>query len=616
MGIRGWQAVLIATWLALAPAAWAADALDPLIAEAEAIRSADPPKFAGKVAALQAHRAGADSRQRDLIDYLTAYASAFRGEIPLAVTQARAVLERSEHADIRFRAGAMIANMHAITRQFTEGLRQLGETLSLLDTVDDPEVRMYGLYAASVLYNQIGQYRLGKEYAERLLAERIPPRSVCMAQLNRLEAIQAIGEERVPDATFQAGIDFCLEQKEIAAANFIRIAMARQWDAEGRRTEAVALLERFLPEIESTTYPRVITEATALLSQWHLDGGRETTAGARARRAITAAGGLLGTQQLAIAHRVLYEIANRNGDTATALREFRAHAEADKAWLNDVKARELAYQIVRQETDQKTQQIALLAQQNQLLELQQRVADERSRSIALVALLLVALLASGAAWAWKSRRVQRSLRRMAETDALTGIDSRHQFTLRGTQAIALGARTGQGAALVMFDLDHFKSVNDRFGHGVGDWVLRRVAEACAELSRPVDCFGRLGGEEFAILLPGFGLQEAVRFAESCRARIEQIDTAASGHLFAVSASFGVTTTALAGDDLDRLVSHADRMLYLAKRGGRNRIGVHGTGIVVRGASTAGEGGEAETESPVATVPVPVALAAVGGVAVS
>ena len=139
------------------------------------------------------------------------------------------------------------------------------------------------------------------------------------------------------------------------------------------------------------------------------------------------------------------------------------------------------------------------------------------------------------------------------------------------KALAQCERSGEQVSLIMFDLDHFKSINDNYGHVTGDWVLKEVAKTCAELCRPVDYFGRLGGEEFAILLRGCDQKAATRIADDCRMRIARIESSESGFGFQTTASFGVTSTRTSKNDLDKLMSQADQMLYRAKREGRNRV---------------------------------------------
>ncbi|GAA3920196.1 hypothetical protein GCM10022229_12280 [Luteimonas lutimaris] len=205
--------------------------------------------------------------------------------------------------------------------------------------------------------------------------------------------------------------------------------------------------------------------------------------------------------------------------------------------------------------------------------LQERVDRQQAQSRRLLVLLLVVLAGSLGYWALKARRLQVSLRRMAETDALTGLGNRQHFLRQSAQALLQAERTGGDVALVVFDLDRFESINDRFGQDTGDWVLRQVAGQCRTLCRRGDHVGRIGGEEFAILLPGRDLRAARSVAEACRVRIAGLDSRPTGQRFIVTAGFGVTASSRSGHDLARMLSHADKALGAAKREGRNRVSV-------------------------------------------
>src|SRR3546814_14888100 len=122
----------------------------------------------------------------------------------------------------------------------------------------------------------------------------------------------------------------------------------------------------------------------------------------------------------------------------------------------------MAYQIVQQEAMQQSQQIELLNKENEVLQLQQRVSDQKPQSSRLLILLLVVLVGSVGYWAFTITRVQVSLRRMAETDALTGLANRHHFTQQSLQTRGPAARAGVAVAPVMFDLDNFNSHKERF----------------------------------------------------------------------------------------------------------------------------------------------------------
>jgi len=163
---------------------------------------------------------------------------------------------------------------------------------------------------------------------------------------------------------------------------------------------------------------------------------------------------------------------------------------------------------------------------------------------------------------------QEQLKRLADTDPLTGLANRRRFLEVARHDIKLARRYGNCITLIFFDLDHFKSVNDRFGHAVGDKVLQAIGALCREVMRDVDTVGRMGGEEFAILMPHVGLDGAMRAAERLRALVEAMRPA-EGLELCVTASFGVAE--LGDASLEEMLERADQRLYRAKSEGRNQV---------------------------------------------
>jgi diguanylate cyclase (GGDEF)-like protein len=164
-------------------------------------------------------------------------------------------------------------------------------------------------------------------------------------------------------------------------------------------------------------------------------------------------------------------------------------------------------------------------------------------------------------------RRNAALEALAATDALTGLANRRRFdeVLRAHGALA--ARQDFSLALVLLDVDRFKTYNDRFGHPAGDAVLRAIGHILRTCSRAQDVAARYGGEEFAVLLPSTGADEAWTFAERLRAAI----AAADWPLAPVTASLGVATLTPGTGGAADLVEQADRALYRSKRGGRNLV---------------------------------------------
>jgi diguanylate cyclase (GGDEF)-like protein len=157
----------------------------------------------------------------------------------------------------------------------------------------------------------------------------------------------------------------------------------------------------------------------------------------------------------------------------------------------------------------------------------------------------------------------------AATDALTGLPNSRSCRDNLKRMVAHAGRTVAPLSAVMFDLDHFKQINDRFGHGAGDDVLAGVGEAVAANLRGSDFGGRYGGEEFLLLLPGTAQDGALEVAEKLRVAIAALDFAQPD--LKVTASFGIATYPLDALDADAVVRMADRALYSAKAKGRNRI---------------------------------------------
>ena len=161
------------------------------------------------------------------------------------------------------------------------------------------------------------------------------------------------------------------------------------------------------------------------------------------------------------------------------------------------------------------------------------------------------------------------LERLSREDVLTGLLNRRALFEALDAEVSRALRYGGDVAVVLLDVDHFKAINDRFGHPAGDAVLQRLGHLLAESIRCVDTAGRYGGEEFMLLLPQTSLEGAQVVAELLRGRIA--DLSFEGSPQAVTASFGVAMLGQGRSDAKALVAAADRALYRAKHGGRNKV---------------------------------------------
>lgn len=168
------------------------------------------------------------------------------------------------------------------------------------------------------------------------------------------------------------------------------------------------------------------------------------------------------------------------------------------------------------------------------------------------------------------KQLEDDLRRMATTDALTGVFNRRRFYELGQYEWTKLERGSHELSLLMMDLDRFKAVNDRFGHAAGDEALRSFARTCGAQIRAVDSLGRLGGEEFGVLLPDTGLAGALEVAERVRAALEACPIAGPAGDFFVTVSIGAVG-ARPGEGFEAMLARADEAMYAAKQNGRNRV---------------------------------------------
>ncbi|KYH30600.1 GGDEF domain-containing response regulator [Neomoorella mulderi] len=169
------------------------------------------------------------------------------------------------------------------------------------------------------------------------------------------------------------------------------------------------------------------------------------------------------------------------------------------------------------------------------------------------------------------KHLEEELYRLSITDPLTGAYNRRYFLEMLEREIERTRRTGHPFALIMLDLDHFKGINDRFGHAAGDRVLKSLVAAFKERLRKTDCLARWGGEEFVILLPETGVEGAATLAEELRQKLSEMEIPGVG---LVTASFGVTGYH-PGDTVDAVTQRVDSALYRAKGNGRNCVCVGG-----------------------------------------
>ncbi|NET89851.1 MAG: diguanylate cyclase [Kamptonema sp. SIO1D9] len=174
----------------------------------------------------------------------------------------------------------------------------------------------------------------------------------------------------------------------------------------------------------------------------------------------------------------------------------------------------------------------------------------------------------------QQKHLIEKLEKLATTDPLTGILNRRHFFNIANKEIDRYHRYNCNFSLLMLDIDHFKHINDSYGHSLGDEVLKSMTQTVLKSLRKADSFGRFGGEEFAILLPETDLETATEVAERIRKTIAKLTISTVDKLVKITVSIGVTTCKMKDESLEILLQRADKALYQAKKLGRDRVVTH------------------------------------------
>ena len=367
--------------------------------------------------------------------------------------------------------------------------------------------------------------------AESVAAAHAAPYSRDVARLGVADTLITLGQpEQALAVLAQARAGFAAEQDDASEDTLLRLtgeALARQ----GRHADALQQYRQALPLIERDGNQRYL----AMLFK----------AQAASKEAL--------------------------GQSAAALADYKRYIELQqklqgKMRLEQGRMLEYEYEIRRREFENKQLRMQAAARQQELATLE-TVRRWQWLTIALGAMLL-ALLSS---LAWRQRRKSRRLRDLTLLDPLTGVANRPGIERKAAHALAAAVRDGTPLSLLMLDLDHFKSINDRYGHAAGDKVLRATTDAWKAELRGRDPLGRVGGEEFVVVCPGTTLEQALviagRLRESALAlRFPDIDPG-----LRISVSIGAAQSRKTGDSCDALIDRADAALYRAKQQGRDRV---------------------------------------------
>ncbi|UJM99132.1 diguanylate cyclase [Rhodanobacter denitrificans] len=447
------------------------------------------------------------------------------------------------------------------------------EAQRLYETVGNTTAAQSNLISIATIYRRLGEYDKAGEYLRQSMqsAQRKGDKQEQMVvdmQLGFLATER--GDPVGAVAPLQRALALAHETGSRQSVGSALLALAESSNARERYAEALQQVEAAAKEFQAVADQSNAGMLALQSAKAHAGLGQHELAAREFDLAEASVRNSRNMRYLA----ELYDARSRNqealGKPAAALADLRLKMEADAALARMAKTQLTTLMSYQFDTERRELENRKLAADKALKE-QQLATLERVRGWQWLAILLAGLLLLMLWLAWRQLRQSRRLHRLALTDALTGISNRRhiEHTLHG--AVEHARRGQRELAVIMLDIDHFKRVNDSHGHPAGDQALEQLVHACLGALRQHDRLGRLGGEEFLVVLPDTDLEGGLQVAERLRACVAAARPLVNGVELQLSISLGVAQLRPAESGAASLVRRADAALYHAKDNGRNRV---------------------------------------------
>ena len=503
--------------------------------------------------------------------------------------QSQVTTERDALPD--YEAGIRIARRLENPRLIADGLTWRGSAQSLLgeqakalfdfleaqrlyETVGNTTAAQSNLISIATIYRRLGEYDKAGDYLRQSMesAQRKQDKQEQMVvdmQLGFLATER--GDPAGAVAPLQRALALAHETGSRQSVGSVLLALAESSNARQRYAEALQQVEGAAREFQAVADKSNAGMLALQSAKAHAGLGQHELAAREFDLAEASVRHSRNMRYLA----ELYGERSMNqealGKPAAALADLRLKINADAALARMAKTQLTTLMSYQFDTERRELENRKLAADKALQE-QQLATLERIRGWQWLAILLAGVLLLLMLWlAWRQLRQSRRLHRLALTDALTGISNRRHIEYMLHVAVDEARRSHRELAVIMLDIDHFKRVNDSHGHPVGDQVLEQIVHVCQGALRQHDRLGRMGGEEFLVVLPDTDIEGGLQVAERLRACVAATRPVVGGVELQLSISLGVAQLRAADTGATSLVRRADAALYHAKDNGRNRV---------------------------------------------
>jgi diguanylate cyclase (GGDEF)-like protein len=491
-----------------------------------------------------------------------------------ALALAESLLDRNLDLDQRLWTLQFHANTAVLLRRYEAAFDSLGEALRAQAELDDPAEAVATLNMAAYMLGRVGEHALGADYGEQALAlarESGQARDACIA-LQRLAPVYKWADRvEESEASYRQGIEECQAASNPLFVGVHQYGLADLLRREGRAGAALPLAEAAIEALDEGAYTLGEYEARLIRAEIRLDLDVLTDDDLEELDRLSS---FFDERELWDQSARLAQLRSRQaelgGDPTAALQFLRDRNAARERFLDRERAMRLAYLQVEFDSRFQQQQIELLREATRAAQLEANAVAQQRRLQTVIWLLVVLVVATLLTLLYRAFRSRRKILELSRQDGLSGL-ANHTWFFERAQVIIDEFRSldppGQTLVLIAADIDHFKRVNDRYGHRVGDSVLGRTARLLREVFPRHALVGRVGGEEFAVLLQASSVEDAIEHIEQFRSNPKRSIRAGDPQ---VTVSFGLSCL-MADDDVHSLRNRADNALYQAKEAGRDRV---------------------------------------------
>ncbi len=469
------------------------------------------------------------------------------------------------------RAVTLGANAAVVARRYDRAFELLTQALDHPDLEQHPDNAANVMSLASYAYSLVGQPDLGLEYGQRalIIAAGLEDRGIQCVAAQRLGYAYKIMQRFEPALSqYQTALELCERAGDSLLRSITMYSLADLLRRNGDHALAENLFDQSMLLLDREDYASGIAEARLYRARLAQERANWALVEQLGRQTLSTFERDHAWDYLAEAHLLLGEAAARRIDHLSALEHFKARLAAVRRSSNQDRTRRQAYLEVQFDTRFQELEIELLREQSRVARLQAEAQRKDAQLRWTSGILGAVVILIMGLWLARALRERRHFHRLSQTDGLTRLYNHTRFFDLIDSMVQRAAAHNRSLVLVLADIDHFKRVNDRFGHLIGDEVLRQTARVLRETFDEPAIVGRVGGEEFAIGLADRSLEQAVRKIETLRERL-------AGHARRrtdppITLSFGLALLRR-GESVERLRSRADQALYQAKHQGRNRM---------------------------------------------